>query len=98
MPTSRLLKATESSLTNCIHPAAVTEADLTNLLAEIRFIPLVFWGGFFANVKLFITGTFHFFLVFFGGPCNFAFLRGLILRLLSSLFSFQICVLGAVAR
>lgn len=31
MPTSRLLKATESSLTNCIHPAMVTEGDPTNL-------------------------------------------------------------------
>lgn len=43
MPTSRLLKATESSLTNCIHPAAVTEADLTNLRLKLDLLLLGFF-------------------------------------------------------
>lgn len=42
MPTSRLLKATESSLTNCIHPAMVTEADLTNLRLKLYLFILFF--------------------------------------------------------
>lgn len=40
MPTSRLLKATKSSHTSCIHPAMVTQADLTDPRLELYLFVL----------------------------------------------------------